>query len=92
VYGLDMELSHYQKECLGAMRGGLAAIGGVLLLGGALCVFFAVPSSGGWWLGWGLMAAGVLSGLGAGALYFFPGFLLAPQHRERKKSTRKRAA
>ncbi len=87
-----MRLTHYQKECLGATRGGLAGVGGVLLLGGALSVFFAVPSNGGWWLGWGLMAGGVLALLAAGALYFFPGFLLGNEHREPKRKRGRRAA
>jgi hypothetical protein len=80
-----MNLSASQHRQLCAVRGSLAGSGGVLLLGGALSAWFAVPTSVGYWLGWALMALGVMAGLFAAALYFVPHFLL-PTHR--RKATR----
>jgi hypothetical protein len=83
-----MPLSESQKRQLCVQRRGLAGVGGVLLVGGFLGVWFAVPSSLGWWLGWGLIGIGIFSLLMAGAMFCFPGFMLHAEHRERKKPRR----
>jgi hypothetical protein len=85
-----MNLSPAQHRLFCAIRESLAAMGGVLALGGGLAVFFAVGSSFGWWLGWGLVACGVFALLMAGAMYCVPGFLL-PKHRKRERKPKKAA-
>lgn len=66
-------------------------MGGVLIVGGFLDVWFAVPSSVGWWLGWGLIWSGIFSLLMAAALFCFPRFLLHAEHREAEKPKPRRA-
>ena len=85
-----MNLSDSQHRLFCAIRGAVAGIGGVLVLGGGLAVFFAVLRSFSWWLGWGLVGCGVFALLMATALYFFPEFML-PEHRKRERKPKKAA-
>ncbi|HSE50203.1 MAG TPA: hypothetical protein VLA96_13435 [Terriglobales bacterium] len=86
-----MNLSPAQHRLLCAIRGAVAGSGGVLVLGGGLAVFFAVGSSFGWWLGWGMVACGVFALLMGAAMYCVPGFLL-PEHRRKESSGGRRKA
>lgn len=67
-------------------------MGGVLIVGGFLDVWFATPSSFGWWLGWALIWVGIFSLLMAAALFFFPRFMLHAEHGENKEPEERRAA
>lgn len=87
-----MDLSDLQKRQLITQRRGIAGCGGVLVLGGALAVFYAVPTSFGYWLGWGLMGAGAFALLMAGAMCAFPRYMLRETESAEERDEKRPAA
>ncbi len=87
-----MEYTEGQKLELMAMRRGAAGVGGVLVLGGFLLVFLAIPTTLTWWFGWFVLGCGALALLFAAAVCFFPGYLCRPSLGRKRDSADSRAA
>ncbi len=87
-----MDFTEGQKLELLEMRRGAAGVGGVLVLGGFLLVFLAIPTTLTWWFGWFVLACGALALLFSAAVCFFPGYLCRPERRKERRSVDSRAA